>query len=117
MNTDNRPPQDQADGLDQCSRCGVRFYCPEDEDRCPECGRMLSPEVRITFEMQKRCPWGGPIREGEEAEVHCFSGASRWVWINLSPGLDIDDRETAAAHHDAASLDRLLGYLTRMDLM
>mgnify|MGYP000384754091 CR=1 FL=1 len=80
MTNDNRSPKDQADGLDECDRCGVRFYCPEDEDRCPECGRMLAPQARITFEMQKRCPWGGPIREGEEAEVHGEAVSAKWVW-------------------------------------
>ena len=113
MNSANPSRADQTDGLTQC-HCGVIFYAPDDEDRCIDCGRMIDPEVRITFEMQKACPWGGPLVEGEEAEVHSDS-PNRWTIINLAEGLDIDGRERVAMEQHAASLDRLFGYLTRME--
>ena len=116
MNSANPSPADQTDGLTQC-HCGVIFYAPDDEDRCIDCGRMLEPEARITFEMQKACPWGGPLGEGEEAEVHSSDVAADWIIISITNGIDIDGRERVAMEQHAASLDRLLGYLTRMDLL
>ncbi len=112
MNSANPSPRDQMDGVDQCRVCKALFTQPDDDPRCPECGRMLAPEVCITSEESKACPWGTPIREDEEAEIH----DEKWVWIanNYNAELgDIESREYPVIEQDAAALDRLLGWLVR----
>lgn len=108
MNSANPSPRDQMDGVDQCRVCKALFTQPDEDPRCPECGRMLAPEVCITYEESKACPWGTPIREGEEAEIH----DEKWVWV-LVNGDDIESSEQPASEQDAAALDRLLGWLVR----
>jgi hypothetical protein len=93
-------------GRETCKHCGTWWF--GDDPRCPDCGRMVV-EVCITFEESKGCPWGTPFRgDHEHAELH----DDVWVWVDLTKK-DIDSSETNAIEQDAASLDRLFGWLVR----
>lgn len=91
-------PQD----LDQCKHCGTRFHAADDNE-CPECYRRLDAECIITRELQERCPWGGPLRGTEEAEII----DEEWRIVTPGAGYRLADR------WDSSVLDRLAGYIMR----